>query len=137
VAVGVDLTYKFSKYIGFGINGYFGKDDTGEAFTQIEMRGGAYIPINIKSVALTPFADVGFGMMFLPPDPNEFLDLGFHMGASFRAGLIFTTEWVKGLYLQAAYQGNFYPDWFALIANEPSTKLHPDVIYIGVGYSFK
>jgi serine protease Do len=130
-ALGLDLTLKLGKYMGIGINGYFGQD-----YTQMEMRGGIYVPIRIKSTALTPFADLGFGTMFFSKEPNSDTPFPFTMGFSFRGGLIFTTALVPGLYLQAAYQGNAYQkmeDWFSGI-----NWLHPmDVIYRGVGYSWR
>jgi serine protease Do len=134
-AFGADLTIKIGKYFGIGPRLYIGKD-----FTQVEIGGGPYIPIKIGPVALTPFANFGIGMMFYPKEPEydsfgvrpgSSLDHDFSLGLSARGGLIFTTKWVPGLFLEAAYQYNIYAKGLG-----SNIWLYPSIIYIGVGYSF-
>jgi len=134
-AFGADLTLKFGKYTGIGVNGYFGED-----YTQVEMRGGIFIPITIgTTMALTPFATVGFGTMILPKNQESDNPIGaafdkFKLGVSARAGLIFTTSWVPGLFLQATYQRNAYLK--GSLFDDVKKWFYPDMIYIGVGYAF-
>jgi serine protease Do len=132
-AFGADLTFKFTKYTGVGFTGYFG-----ENYTQVEMKGGVFIPITIgTTMALTPFVNLGAGMMVLPkPDYDPQRD-GFKndmpMGISARGGLCFTTAAVPGLFLQAAYQYNLYLN---LLGDDDNKSPHPMLIYIGIGYAF-
>jgi hypothetical protein len=129
-AFGADLIIKMGKFTGFGTRGYFRKD-----CIQTEMSSGLYFPIKLGPAALTPFGDVGIGMMFTPipkEDKKEdsLFSEDFNLGVSVRAGLCFTTAVIPGLYLKAAYQRNFYT---TLKSND---LIHPDLIYIGVGYAF-
>jgi len=134
-AFGLDLTIKIGKYFGGGPRAYFGKN-----YAQMELGLGPYIPIKIGSAAaLTPFANIGVGLMFIP-NPNydtrydsSTFKTDIPIGISARAGLIFTTKWVPGLFLQAAYQYNLYLN---LLGSEDNKWPHPQLIYIGVGYSF-
>ena len=129
-AFGADFKLSFSKYTAFGFQGFFGKDHT-----QIEAVGGFTIPIAVGGVtAFIPFVDVGLGTVFLPPAVKDGLGSKFDMllGLSVKGGLMFTTAAVPGLYLQAAYQYGFY-EKFGLDNN---TKLNPNMLIIGVGYSF-
>jgi serine protease Do len=132
VAFGVNLTAKIGKYVGIGPRAYFG----GEKYTQIEIGAGAYVPIKIGPVALTPFANVAVGLMFYPKDTTKSvyettLFDGTAFGVSARGGLIFTTSWVPGLFLEAAYQYNLYQKEVG-----SGIWLYPGMIYIGVGYAF-
>jgi serine protease Do len=131
---GIDLTLKFSKYFGMGPRVYFGKD-----YGQIEIGLGPYIPIKIGPTALTPFANFGFGAMFVPNLDYDRYGDGFKIdmpiGISGRAGLIFTTKWVPGLFLQAAYQYNLYFN-FRNLFDSASNNWPYQLIYIGAGYSF-
>jgi len=134
-AFGAELTLKFGKFSGVGLKGYFGKD-----YAQVEADTGLYIPIKMGSVALTPFATLGAGMMFVPNpnyDPKNPLGSGFKtnmpMGLSAQGGFIFTTAWVPGLFLQAAYQYNLYINLFG---DKDNISPHPQLIYIGLGYAW-
>jgi serine protease Do len=138
VAFGADITYKINKNLGIGLRGYFGKD-----FTQVEIGGGGYLPIKISSVALTPFINAGAGMMFTL-NPNYTSSSwgeskkNMQFGVSARAGLIFTTSWVPGLFLHASYQFNLYTN-FKFGSSDSGYKkglIKPHLIYIGAGYSF-
>jgi len=151
-AFGAELTVKPNKYVGAGLRGYFG----GEKYTQLEIGAGPYIPIKIgSSIALTPFANVGFGFMFCKntePKINTTTilgggsvgsnnDLKTIFGISGRAGMIFTTSWVPGLFIEASYQYNFYKSLEDTVSSAVSgsgndKNYHPNVFYIGVGYSF-
>ncbi|MDR2922150.1 MAG: serine protease [Treponema sp.] len=135
-AFGADLTIKLSKYSGVGFAGYFGKD-----YTQVIINGGLYVPITMGSVALTPFGVVGLGMMFYPKEPSNNAYNALHddadtknvkFGLSARAGLIFTTAVVPGLFLQTSYQFNFYTDGIG----EKARLLYPHTIYVGIGYAW-
>ena len=138
-AFGAELTAKIGKYFGFGLRGYFG----GEDYTQVEIGLGPYVPIKIGSVALTPFINIGAGMMLVPnPNYNQSSYFGggygsnsektiWPAGISARAGMIFTTSWVPGLYLQGTYQYNLYTHM-----DYKDTYFYPNLIYIGVGYAF-
>jgi serine protease Do len=130
-SLGADITFKFGKYFGMGINGYFGKN-----YIQTEMKAGYYLPIIIGPTALTPFINAGFGGMFTQKKKEDHPIVGderikFNIGASLEGGLIFTTAAVPGLYLQAAYQRNLYLNIFG-----DGTWLHPNLIYIGIGYAW-
>jgi serine protease Do len=136
-AFGADITIKWGKFIGTGINGYFGKD-----YAQVEMNGGVYFPIKMGSVGLTPFGVIGVGTMFTLKEPekdpwgnskDDGPKLDFSLGMSLRAGFSFTTAAVPGLFLQAAYQRNFYTPGILPFGD---TFLYPDMIYIGIGYAW-
>jgi serine protease Do len=129
-AFGAELILKGGKYFGIGPRVSFGKN-----FTQIEMGLGPYVPIKIGQVALTPFATAGVGLMFITNNtPNydyQDQDPSVPIGASVRAGMSFTTSWVPGLFIEAAYHRNFYIDVLGGINN-----IHPNMFYIAVGYAF-
>jgi serine protease Do len=144
-ALGADLTIKIGKYIGVGPNLYIGKD-----YTHIEMAVGGYYPIKIGStVALTPFANGAVGIMITPEEPQYDYSWGYErrvdtptpfgvdttLGLAFRGGVLFTTKWVPGLFLQASYQYNIY-NVNQLKDSKNPKWIHPNLMYIGVGYSF-
>ncbi|MDR0494669.1 MAG: serine protease [Treponema sp.] len=125
-AFGADLVLKTGKTTGVGVNFNFAND-----YAQIDVKFGLYYPIKMGTTALTPLLEGGIGMMFYPAEGSrEGPGNDFSFGAKLRAGLSFTTAAVPGLYLQAAYQRNiFKKDLFG------DEWLHPDMIYIGVGYA--
>jgi hypothetical protein len=90
-------------------------------------------------VAITPFADFGFGWMLTPAKPKEDDRWGdssgfspnMGLGASLRGSLMFTTKAIPGLYLQMSYQRNFFPEEFF-----GTTFRHNNLVYIGLGYAF-
>jgi len=131
-AFGADITIKPFKYFGVGPRLYIGKDHT-----QIEFGLGPYIPIIIGPVALTPFANVGLGLLFVPNEKKKDdpyasgFDYDSLFGVSFGGGLSFTTSWVPGLFLQAAYKYNICSDPL-----DKEKKANFGSFYIGVGYAF-
>jgi serine protease Do len=88
-----------SGYAGYGFGAYF---DTDLDFFQIDVITGLYFPIKARTVAFTPFIDMGFGVQV--KSHEDFLPFDF--GFTFKPGLQFTTAAVPGLYFQAAYQYN-------------------------------
>jgi hypothetical protein len=107
----------------------------GAYFTQVETLGGVYIPITVKgNMAFTPFADLAVGLVFERWDEQGIGGstprLGMGVDFSLQGGLMFTTSVVPGLYLQAAYQYNFYAG-----SLDDYIKKNPHMIIISVGYS--
>jgi serine protease Do len=129
-AAGLDIKLSFTKYFCMGAQAFFGVNN----YLQFEGTAGFYVPIKIVGkAAISPFADFGFGMMYNPPKDGDLERLvKFDFGASVKGGLMFTTAAVPGLYLQAAYQRNFYTTGFGLDGD----ALYPNMFLVGVGYSF-
>jgi hypothetical protein len=136
-AFGVDVKFR-SKYSGSGLRIY----TAGEKFFQIEALSGIYIPIRIKKIAFIPYGDIGVGLVVkeaAPKQKDSFSSSSYNDGSSLfssefgfdlslQGGLIFTTAAVPGLFLQGAYQYNFYTS--ALHGIEPGT------LFFSIGYGF-
>jgi hypothetical protein len=135
-AFGADLKVR-AWYMGYGLRLY----TAGKSFSQIEGTMGVYIPIRIKKAGITPYGDLGLGLVFGPESKeetstgNSSLDISdivdkpnFAFDFSIQGGLMFTTTAVPGLYLQAAYQHNFY-----LLGMK---KVNPSVLFFSIGYGF-
>jgi serine protease Do len=133
---GVDIVFKTGKYMGLGMRGFF----RGSEYIQFESDMGFYIPIKLGVIALTPFVDLGLGMMFTPAkSDNSFSndsgpDTNFGLGLSMQTGLTFTTAAVPGLYFKVAYQLNAYEEslFSGVFGND---WRHPYLIYIALGYA--
>jgi serine protease Do len=138
-AFGADLKFRVGVF-GSGLRAYIG----GGGFFQVEGTGGIYIPIRLKKIGLTPYGDIGAGLVVKDhtkkaasstsssnrSDDDQGLfakDIGLDI--SFQGGLMFTTAAVPGLYLQAAYQYNIY------VGDEVSDA-NPHMIFFGIGYGF-
>jgi hypothetical protein len=124
---GVDFKVKTSLLTGGGVKGHFGKEHM-----QIEGYWGLYFPIPLGHVAITPYGDCGFGIMFTPSSQGtEEPHFPFSGGFSLQGGLVFTTTAVPGLYLQAGYQRNWYRE-------KPfeGQWLYPYSLYTGIGYAW-
>jgi serine protease Do len=121
-AFGLDIKGRVA-YFGGGLRVY----TRGADFSQVEGIGGFYIPIRIKKVALTPYADLGLGIIIQEDSDVGIFDpsMKFGLGVSVQGGLIFTTSMVPGLYLQTAYQYNLY------FNND-----YPHALFFSVGYAF-
>jgi hypothetical protein len=130
-AFGADLKIRVG-VMGYGFRIY----TAGEKFFQLEGTTGIYVPIRIKKIGLTPYGDLGFGIVSTPrskksskdsfyDDNNNSPEIAFDI--SFHGGLMFTTAAVPGLYLQAAYQHNLY-----LL----SSDIKPSVLFFSIGYGF-
>jgi serine protease Do len=134
-ALGLDMTIRFG-YIGQGLRGYF-RDD----FFQLDAFFGPYIPIRIKKAGLTPYMDLGVGIVIkehVPKPKNSsgyddedesFFNKGIGLAFSLKGGLMFTTAMVPGLFFQAAYQYNFY-------LGDDIRGSDPSVLFFGIGYGF-
>jgi serine protease Do len=127
-ALGLDTVIRLG-LTGQGMRAYLSKD-----FFQLDAFAGLYIPIRLQKVALTPHLDLGLGVVAKNYDKSAsgddrlFIeDLGFVF--SVRGGMMFTAAAVPGLFLQAAYQHNFY-------LSDPFTDINPSVLFIGIGYGF-
>jgi len=136
-ALGVDFSFRLFKYMGVGFQGFIGKD-----FFQVGPFLRVNVPIPVGSaVAFIPFIDAGVGLMFLSgmksSDPYDvsLFDFETAMGFSIKGGLMFTMAAVPGLYLQAAYQRNFFDKFLGDSGN--GKPLYPDVLIVGLGYGFK
>jgi serine protease Do len=132
-AFGADVKVR-SWFLGYGLRFY----TAGLNFFQLEGTTGIYIPIRINKIGLTPYGDLGLGVVsvFRSKEPSNG-DLGlnenenqldFAFDLSIQAGLMFTTSAVPGLYFQAAYQYNVY-----LLGLK---NVNPDVLFFGIGYGF-
>jgi serine protease Do len=131
-AFGVDLKFR-TGFMGYGLKLYtMGKD-----FFQAETTAGLYFPVRIRKVGLTPYGELGLGLVSKEPDskpagraggigdsPIE-RDIGFDL--SVQGGLMLTTTVVPGLFFQAAYQHNFYSD---------DIGIKPGLFFFGLGYGF-
>jgi serine protease Do len=133
-ALGLDMAFRIG-YIGQGFRGYF-KDD----FFQLDVFFGPYIPIRVKKIGLTPYADLGIGLVVkehvskpgktsYDEDDGGLLGKDIGLALSIQGGLMFTTVAVPGLFFQAAYQHNFY-----LADSIKGTD--PGVLFLGIGYGF-
>jgi hypothetical protein len=133
-AFGADLKYR-PGFMGFGARIY----TAGKKFFQMEATAGAYFPIRIQKVALIPYADLGLGIALreATPDPsNPFGGLYYdpfpekEMGFDFsiKGGLMFTTAAIPGLFLQTAYQHNFYSGTIK--------GIKPGIFFFSIGYGF-
>ena len=120
---GVEIIVKTNKSTGFSIKGFFF-----DGLTQVEAGYNFFIPISVGSVAVTPFLGAGPGIrLYSSKNKSSSSDItlpGFGVWA--RAGVLFTTSWVPGLFVQASYQYSLYFD----VSSKPS------VLYIGAGYSW-
>jgi serine protease Do len=116
-------------------------------YTQIHVTGGLAFPIRLSSVAIIPFADAGLGVILVKPipsvsndpyddfDPPSFVnDLGFGWGL--KAGLVFTTKYVKGLYAYANYQYSSGNVSFSLDLDAEDRTFKNSIISVGIGYGF-
>jgi hypothetical protein len=134
-AFGADLKIR-AWFMAYGLRVY----TAGKNFFQLEGTTGIYIPIRIKKIGLTPYGDLGLGVVLAPshketsPTSSRFdnendppFDLTFDF--SIQGGLMFTTTAVPGLYLQAAYQYNLY-------LSEKFDDVNPNVLFFGIGYGF-
>jgi serine protease Do len=131
-AFGADFKFR-AGFGGYGLRLY----TAGKKFFQIDATAGLYFPIRIKKAALTPYGDLGLGIAVKEPAPRPADPLGYYdplpekdMGLDFsiKAGLMFTTSAVPGLFLQAAYQHNFYTGTIKGIT--------PGILFFSVGYGF-
>jgi serine protease Do len=132
-AFGADVKFR-TDFMGFGARIY----TAGEKFLQIDGTAGVYFPIRLKKIAFIPYGDLGLGLALKEPAPRPADPYGFDepllfkkdMGFDFsiKAGLMFTTAAVPGLYLQAAYQHNFYVG--------PISGIKPGMLFFSVGYGF-
>ncbi|MDR1972423.1 MAG: serine protease [Treponema sp.] len=128
-AFGADFKFR-TGITGYGLKVYTG----GKEFFQGETTAGLYFPVRMKKAALTPYADFGLGIAVKEPaprtpnpyDPLPEKDMGF--AVSIKGGLMFTTSAVPGLFLQAAYQHNFY------IGDIKGIK--PGLLFFSLGYGF-
>jgi serine protease Do len=112
----------------------------GEKFLQADITIiGVYIPVRIKKIGLIPYGNAGGGMVIKEHGPREDdedvfsifpvqsdKDIGF--GLFLEGGLLFTTSLVPGLFLQAAYQHNFY--------DSHVKDIKPGMLFFGIGYGF-
>jgi serine protease Do len=133
-AFGADLKFR-TKYSGSGMRVYTGM----KKFLQLEATTGVYIPIRIRKIGLTPYADLGLGLAFKEASPEadpgwsgttnsgvNVSDMGFVF--SVQGGLMFTTAAVPGLFFQAVYQYNFYSGDFE--------NFNPSLLFFSIGYGF-
>lgn len=117
-----------------------GSDLTGNGnYNQIHAVLGVSYPIRLGAVAITPFADFSAGLVLaqVKHDNSVFNnslvpDGGFGWGI--KGGLMFTTKFVKGLYLHASYQYSGASLDFTL--NENKLVLNNSFITIGLGFGF-
>ncbi len=113
-----------------------GFDFTGNGdYTQIHTVIGLKYAIRLGSVAIMPFVEGSLGAAFAKLE-DEFgetdliPDMGFGWGL--KAGLMFTTKFVKGLYLYGNYQ---YSSADIGFSDEEQTFSN-NIIAIGIGYGF-
>ncbi|MDR2257969.1 MAG: serine protease [Treponema sp.] len=134
-AFGADFKLRLG-VLGYGLRLY----TAGQNFFQIEAATGIYIPVRIKKIGLTPYGDMGFGIVSAPKPEKTSSDTSllyededdnlpdFAFDLSIQGGLMFTTTAVPGLYLQAAYQYNLY--LFSM------KEANPNVLFFSIGYGF-
>jgi hypothetical protein len=129
-AFGADIKFR-TRYSGSGMRIY----TAGEEFFQIDASTGVYIPVRIKKIGLTPYADIGLGLAFKKAEKKQDsyyadsapdIDVGYIL--SFQGGLLFTTVAVPGMFFQAVYQHNFYAGDFE--------GVKPSILFFGIGYGF-
>lgn len=139
--LGLNVSAKFflNNYITIG-----GDVTTNFDYTQIHMTAGLAFPIRLGPVALIPFADAGVGIILVKPipypsesvlpDPPSWVSDG-GLGWGVKVGLVFTTQWVKGLYLYANYQ---YSDGSTIFIMGDNMKrnFNNNIITVGLGYGF-
>jgi serine protease Do len=126
-AFGADFTYH-SGVMAYGFKVY----STGKKFFQAGITTGIYIPVRIQKVALIPYGNLGMGLAVKDHVPDnsgydpQTKDVG--LAFSLEGGLLFTTSAVPGLFLQAAYQHNFYAG--------DVRGIKPGMLFFGIGYGF-
>jgi hypothetical protein len=105
----------------------------GEKFFQVEATTGFYIPARVKKIGFIPYGNLGVGFAVQESAHQSSLysdaidkDMGFEL--SLEGGLLFTATLVPGLFLQTAYQHNFY-------AGELQ-DIKPGILFFGIGYGF-
>jgi serine protease Do len=133
----LEIGWQFSN-IGSGIRAYIGP-----SYFQLEGTMGVYIPFKLKKIAFTPFGNIGLGFAYkiFHKDGEEFItyfDRSYDKdtrlldaGLSFQTGLQFTTAYVPGLYVQAAYQFNAY-----LSGLNDSYRPDHHIFSCSLGYAF-
>jgi serine protease Do len=131
-AFGADFKYR-TGFTGFGLKIY----TAGKKFFQGDVTAGLYFPIRVKKLAFTPYGDLGLGLAVKEPAPRPPNQLGYYdpldekdagLDVSIKGGLMFTTTAVPGLFLQAAYQHNFYTGTIK--------GIKPGLFFFSVGYGF-
>jgi opacity protein-like surface antigen len=147
IQAGVSFLLNMEKTIGFNAGFRFGFGDyflVGGDFTlngeykQIQAALGAKYAIRLGSVAIIPLAEAGvnLGILGNPMDFEE--SSGFGLGWGIKAGFMFTTKFVQGLYLFGNYQYNAVtitddqPIWDP----EIEYKINTHSITIGIGFGF-
>ncbi|MDR1248219.1 MAG: hypothetical protein LBK63_02845, partial [Treponema sp.] len=127
-AFGGDFKYHFG-VMAYGFRVY----TAGEKFFQVEATTGVYIPARVKKTGFIPYGNLGIGIALQEAADQSSLysnaidkDMGFEL--SLEGGLLFTATLVPGLFLQAAYQHNFY-------AGELQ-GIKPGILFFGIGYGF-
>ncbi|MDR1211449.1 MAG: serine protease [Spirochaetaceae bacterium] len=112
---------------------------SGSNFWQAELGWGFFVPVRLTNFAIMPLFGLGFGAMksgsYIKSSSNiEESDI--RMGVSVEAGLLFTTAKVRGLFLSAIYQHNFYTDFGHRMAGAKDTYPDKNYLLFSVGYGF-
>jgi serine protease Do len=114
-------------FMGYGLRLY----TAGEPFFQAETTAGIYFPLRIGKIGLTPYGDLGLGIVLKESgDADETMLFNKDMGLGFSVtgGLMLTTSAIPGLFLQAAYQHTLY----AGMVKGPN----PGLLLFSIGYGF-
>jgi hypothetical protein len=135
-----DISFEFGSGFNYAVNLLIQGGDFGIAEFQFGYTGA----IRLDTVAFMPYGALGFGVSWHEKDyetdyytgPEEKLASNFSMGLSAQGGLKFTTSYVPGLFVKAAYQFSYYPGGsFFQERNIPLKDVTHGII-IGAGYLF-
>jgi serine protease Do len=124
-----------SSFAEFAMAGF---DFTGNGdYKQFHAALGFKFPIRLGAVAIIPLAEASVGLSFAKvqsddpwEDDHSDSDMGFGWGL--KAGLMFTTKYVKGLYAFGNYQYNSVK----IGAFDDEVRLKNSFITFGIGYGF-
>jgi serine protease Do len=132
---GGEIKLSLVRFTSAGFQLFFG---TG-GVSHFEVQAGFEVPIRLGgSFALIPFVDGGIGAITLPGTRKDAwgdtIPETPTIGASVKGGLMFTTSFVPGLYVQLAYKRNFYERMDG--TRRTGVQLYPSMFIFGLGYSF-
>ena len=127
---------RFSNPMTIGIDVIYGFSD--EKYLHIGMNGGYVFPIRLETTAFIPFFDIGVAYLKSEASKDESTvdrwdsgpGFGFAIGFTLKAGLMFTTSKVPGLFGRA-----FYEHDFVLFKDQNKAIKAHGIIGISVGYS--
>jgi serine protease Do len=129
------------KKFSFGAHIYV----AGTEFLQLDAFVGGIYPIQMGSLILSPFFDVGggfrvsdmpYGVAVTGNSQASPRYTGFDGGVNAQAGLMFTITQLPGVYLNASYQFNYFVTHEKAVREYAILPENRHMVMVGLGYAF-